>query len=554
MEDTTKAVIGLTSLAIARTTPSTIFLEWDSEAGTTQLVGYRIHYQKVASTYIQYSSMLLPTTTDYNIKNLVADTYYRVCLVVYHNDTIPVRECLDAATSTWHIPVSIGSSIGAILALSMIVLVVLLSRCPMLLKYRRQKNAKQEIVVEKFNDMSSRYHDDMYEFSDTGGTHGGGHEDENGDEIGNNFTLDLTTPLQKRFMTSTSTAANKPPDKGGQGNAFSSSPRQSGPGHGGRHHGQRHHSYHGHHHVLSHTASDSQLISNSYPHQPLKASSLRRPPPPGGYPDINLTLPPPIRGGFSSSSSSRERDKHHPHPEDGMEACSGRERQKQAPIPASQNPEREQGMEACAAGHDEYLRNQACALVSGSREHELLKRHQQQHAWSNKQIRQQASSGLSSGHQATSLSKSDQIRNSKQTLGLSSAQAASLSKSDQGSNPSSGGLSTSFVPKSDQSRKEAAAAARHALQSLHAHSASFDTPGTAHRQKQGLHFLLSQTVSDPYKVRHKLTASSRDDEMQAAGSGSRLSREPIELVSRSSVPHEQVVTMTDSYHMEEHNV
>jgi hypothetical protein len=45
------------------------------------------------------------------------------------NDTTQIiQKCVDASTSSWHIPVSIGSSIGAVLALSMIVLVILLLR------------------------------------------------------------------------------------------------------------------------------------------------------------------------------------------------------------------------------------------------------------------------------------------------------------------------------------------------------------------------------------------------------------------------------------------
>ena len=45
----------------------------------------------------------------------------------------PDRECVDASTSNWRIPVSIsiGSSIGAVLALFLIMLmVVAVARCP----------------------------------------------------------------------------------------------------------------------------------------------------------------------------------------------------------------------------------------------------------------------------------------------------------------------------------------------------------------------------------------------------------------------------------------
>ena len=69
---------------------------------------------------------------------LAAFLLFQVCLVTKRNDTGPLRQCVDASTTNWQLPVSIGSSIGAILALSIIVLIVLLSRCQIPFRYCRR--------------------------------------------------------------------------------------------------------------------------------------------------------------------------------------------------------------------------------------------------------------------------------------------------------------------------------------------------------------------------------------------------------------------------------
>ena len=92
-------------------------------------------------------------------------------MVMYRNDSSLTRNCVDASTSSWHIPVSIGSSIGALLALSIIVLIVLLSRCPSMVGHPRPSNSESS----KYDSMtSSRYHDDQ---SDTT-THCHDHDDD----------------------------------------------------------------------------------------------------------------------------------------------------------------------------------------------------------------------------------------------------------------------------------------------------------------------------------------------------------------------------------------
>ena len=162
----------LETLEVSSSTASSINVKWSMGRTVFPFIeGFRVHYQKVASTYVQYGPKLGPSQQTYEIENLVADTYYKVCLVVYRNDTNPMRECVDASTTNWQLPVSIGSSIGAILALSMIVLIVLLSRCQIPYKYRKRKSK----TAGKYDTMSSNFHDDHYEFSETA-THG--NEDE----------------------------------------------------------------------------------------------------------------------------------------------------------------------------------------------------------------------------------------------------------------------------------------------------------------------------------------------------------------------------------------
>ena len=128
--------------------------------------------------FVEKSKKYLPHTSSYlqlwclscNDPDIIYPRYLiihfvflQVCLVTYRNDTSPLRQCVDASTTNWQLPVSIGSSIGAILALSMIVLIVLLSRCK--IPYRYRKKAKTE--PGRYDAMSSNFHDEHYDFSET---------------------------------------------------------------------------------------------------------------------------------------------------------------------------------------------------------------------------------------------------------------------------------------------------------------------------------------------------------------------------------------------------
>lgn len=174
MASTEKIPIYIESVEVASTTTSSVEIIWRINAETmANILWYCVHYQKVASSYIQYGPNLQPSVHSYKVQNLVADTYYRLCVVMKRNDTTQIiQKCVDASTSSWHIPVSIGSSIGAVLALSMIVLVILLLRWPSVVHWR----GKQKGCARKYDSMSSHFNEDLYDFSESV-TMTAGHDD-----------------------------------------------------------------------------------------------------------------------------------------------------------------------------------------------------------------------------------------------------------------------------------------------------------------------------------------------------------------------------------------
>ena len=65
--------------------------------------------------------------------------FHQICVWMYRNASASpsTKECLEAATSSYGVPVSVGSSLGALLTLCIIVVIVLLARCPSLVKRPR---------------------------------------------------------------------------------------------------------------------------------------------------------------------------------------------------------------------------------------------------------------------------------------------------------------------------------------------------------------------------------------------------------------------------------
>lgn len=64
---------------VTSSTASSIYIKWAWEGmGPVYVRGFRVHYHRLTSTYVQHSSLLPPTAETYGIGNLVADTYYKV--------------------------------------------------------------------------------------------------------------------------------------------------------------------------------------------------------------------------------------------------------------------------------------------------------------------------------------------------------------------------------------------------------------------------------------------------------------------------------------------
>lgn len=157
------STIPIESLQVTASRRSSIEILWQigKMQPTINVLGYRVHYQKVASSYIQYGPRLPLSDQTYNVQNLVPDTYYKICLSILRNDTYPNQKCVTASTESWDLPVSVGSSIGAILALSMIILLILMIRCRSVIVCKRKTKTKHS----KYDAVSSPVHDDMYDFS-----------------------------------------------------------------------------------------------------------------------------------------------------------------------------------------------------------------------------------------------------------------------------------------------------------------------------------------------------------------------------------------------------
>ena len=75
------------SFEVDSSTSTSIQVKWTVQGAVVAFIDYfRVHYQKVASTYVQYGPKLPATTNVYEIRNLVADTYYKVNNTAYTVD------------------------------------------------------------------------------------------------------------------------------------------------------------------------------------------------------------------------------------------------------------------------------------------------------------------------------------------------------------------------------------------------------------------------------------------------------------------------------------
>ena len=139
----------LHSIDVVSATSNGLHISWSIDSiHYPGVEGFRVFYKEAQSLYTQESGILPAQTNDYKIDHLFSGKEYKVCVSVYRNSTTPVDECILATTTKWHIPVSIGSSIGAFIALAFIVLMVMLARCKAKKKKppprRRQSSRRKE--------------------------------------------------------------------------------------------------------------------------------------------------------------------------------------------------------------------------------------------------------------------------------------------------------------------------------------------------------------------------------------------------------------------------
>ncbi|XP_071156869.1 uncharacterized protein [Mytilus edulis] len=154
--------IFIDNLQVTESKRSSIEILWQATVQSPlNLLGYRVHYQKIASSYIQYGPRLPPTDHSYSVNNLVPDTYYKICLSMLRNDSSPYQKCVTASTQSWDLPVSVGSSIGAVLALAMIVLLILMIRCKSLLRCKKKQHKSD------YDTVSPHCNDNVFNFSET---------------------------------------------------------------------------------------------------------------------------------------------------------------------------------------------------------------------------------------------------------------------------------------------------------------------------------------------------------------------------------------------------
>ena len=106
------------------------------------LVGYLVQYQAKSSSIVQESSILRPSDSSYDIRGLHENTYYNVCVRAIENRPSLCRQverpisCAIGSTSDASMSLAFVSTFGALLALSVIVMFVLVAKW----QYHRRKS------------------------------------------------------------------------------------------------------------------------------------------------------------------------------------------------------------------------------------------------------------------------------------------------------------------------------------------------------------------------------------------------------------------------------
>ena len=138
----------LSAVRVASSTKDSVHVKWYPASDTHQSLkvhGYDVSYQALESTVVQYSQKLPSDKHDYNIKQLHEDTAYNVCIRVYTNVSTHAKansehsNCIQATTRSDSLHVALGSTLGAFLALAIILGFVFLAKW----QYNRQRRRRQ---------------------------------------------------------------------------------------------------------------------------------------------------------------------------------------------------------------------------------------------------------------------------------------------------------------------------------------------------------------------------------------------------------------------------
>ena len=106
---------------------------------------YKVSYQAIGSTVIQYGPLLQPGDTMYAISQLHENTYYSICVRVFAKLAAvrQTRHCINVSTSIDSFSFAIGSTFGAFLALGIIVFFVFVAKWQHNRKLQKQLQSVQ---------------------------------------------------------------------------------------------------------------------------------------------------------------------------------------------------------------------------------------------------------------------------------------------------------------------------------------------------------------------------------------------------------------------------
>ena len=124
------------------------------------ILSFRLRYQAVGSTVVQYSFPIDASNRHYVISQLHENTYYDVCLgIVTSNAAAPVlfdsAHCVRANTTTDSLSVVLGSTFGAFMTLGMLVFLIFIAKWQHRRRLRKQHAINQLTSAHAFTSYSS---------------------------------------------------------------------------------------------------------------------------------------------------------------------------------------------------------------------------------------------------------------------------------------------------------------------------------------------------------------------------------------------------------------